>query len=161
MSTLLLRELLEAGLEVGLYCPDNPVHLSAMLRNRPGLRISLRESGWRWSRWSSNSPTTALAAGTASRMWAYALLGLRLVRNFPDGDLDALEHAVRLLVGELRVGGADLAELARSEAVRCFSTGAVVPRFVEVFRTARSVTGQAATRQRVLGGQSDEVTNAR
>jgi hypothetical protein len=48
-----------ARTRVGLYYPIDPVHLPAPLRDRPGLRVIDRPSGWRWDRWYSSSPMAA------------------------------------------------------------------------------------------------------
>lgn len=80
MGALMLRGLLERGVEVDLYHADRLEGVPAALR-RPGLRVVARCSGWAWGRWYSRTWLTAFLTSSVARALTHMRLTVALRRR--------------------------------------------------------------------------------
>jgi glycosyltransferase involved in cell wall biosynthesis len=104
MGLLMLRELLDQGVQVDLYAPRYSFEGPAM-EDTPGLRIIERRSGWKWGRWYSRTKASAFFSGTASRTISHLLLNIRLLSEHRHNPYDAvyqLSTTELFLLGYLR-----------------------------------------------------------
>lgn len=104
MGKLMLRELLRQGVQVDLYLG---IDQTAALPVEPtqGLRIIVRNSGWRWGRWYSRNKPMALFTSLAARSLTSLLLSIRLLiehRRRPYDAVYQLSQTELFLLGRVR-----------------------------------------------------------
>ena len=81
LGGLLLQSLLDRGVRVDVYASGSPGDFPAMFRTHPRVTVVEQPVNWKWDRWYSKHRVPAFASSFAARSWAFARLGLEIVRR--------------------------------------------------------------------------------
>lgn len=81
LGGLLLKSLLDRGVQVEVYVSGSPGDFPAMFRDHPLVTVVEQPITWSWGRWYSKHRISAFASSFAARTWAFLRLGLEMVRR--------------------------------------------------------------------------------
>jgi glycosyltransferase involved in cell wall biosynthesis len=90
LGGLLLKSLLDRGVEVDVYAAGTPGDFPAMFRDHPLVTVVEQPVIFEWNRWYSRHRVPAFATATAKRSWAHVRLGLEMVRRHRQRPYDCI-----------------------------------------------------------------------